>query len=289
MLWQRETPPALVPGLLGGLVDETFHLRAHVWASPGKVHPAAQIHPGNLTGWPKREGCRWLHCPFCDSLQQHGPMVIDTRQVLPKQQLVSEISNYALHSIWRGGIYKILAPAAKHSLHHEAPPCKEVLTNKHVVGGAHKGHAGRRCIEGEGSCDEAMEAGGPKDPEGLPLQGGPHPAVADAAQQPRDAEAVIPVQMRHKEPLHTPRMHLRLLQLQASQHALRGIPCLWCTAGLRYSGKASWSSRIAIALYVPGMHVRWQQGYHWVLSSTTPLCKAASPIQVVQHDIHTTC
>ena len=77
MLWQREAPPALVPGLLSSLIDEAFHLRAHVRASPGKMHPAAQIHPGNLTGWPQRERCRWLHCPLRDSLQQHGPMLAD--------------------------------------------------------------------------------------------------------------------------------------------------------------------------------------------------------------------
>ena len=84
MLWQREAPPALVPGLLSGLVDETLHLRAHVWASPGKVHPAAQIHPGNLTGWPQRERCRWLHSPFCNSLQLHNLMLADRQQQPPE-------------------------------------------------------------------------------------------------------------------------------------------------------------------------------------------------------------
>ena len=125
MLWQREAPPALVPGLLSSLVDETFHLWTHVRASPGKVHPAAQIHPGNLTGWPKRERCRWLHCPFCDSLQQHGPILANARQVLPKQQLVSEGGSYASHSIGRWWTLQILAPAANHSLHHEAPLFKK--------------------------------------------------------------------------------------------------------------------------------------------------------------------
>lgn len=84
-----------------------------------------------------------------------------------------------------------------------------------------------------------MKPGGPEDPEGLPLQGGPRPAVADAAQQPGDAKAVVTMQMRHKEPLHAPRMHLRLLQLQASEHALRGNPDLQCIAGLNCSDKAS--------------------------------------------------
>ena len=157
-----------------------------------------------------------------------------------------------------------------------------------VGGSAHKGHAGRRRIKGEGSCEEGMESGGPKDPEGLPLQGGPHPAVADAAQQPGNAKAVVPVQMRHKEPLHTPRVHLRLLQLQASQHRLRNAFCLWCRAGLKCSGKAPWSRRIAAAINVRGMHAL-AAALPLDAEQSEALCIAYSPIQVVPYDIHITC
>ena len=144
MLWQREAPPALVPGLLGGLADETFHLRAHVRAGPGKVHPAAQIHPGNLTGWPQRERCRWLHCPFCDSLQHHGPMLADARRSYPNRNWYQRSA--AMHRTQKcgAGSYKSWHLLPTKCLHHEAPPCEKVNDE-------------RACWRGrsQGACKEA--------------------------------------------------------------------------------------------------------------------------------------
>jgi hypothetical protein len=58
-----------------------------------------------------------------------------------------------------------------------------------------------------------MKTRGAKYPEGILRQGRPLPAPADAAQQARDPEAVVPMQVSHKQSLHLCSLDLRLLNL----------------------------------------------------------------------------
>lgn len=85
----------------------------------------------------------------------------------------------------------------------------------------HQGHAERRLVKGERRRNERVQAGGPKDPEGLPRQGGPLAPLADAAQEARNPEAVVAVQVRNKQRLHAPRVYLRLLHLQQRRTGFR--------------------------------------------------------------------
>ena len=79
MLWQREAPPALVPGLLGGLADETFHLRAHVRAGPAKCTRLPRSTPATSLAGRRgnaADGCTVHSVTACSSTvscwQMHG-------------------------------------------------------------------------------------------------------------------------------------------------------------------------------------------------------------------------